>query len=80
MGTPEGKIQIIDTVSQNNLNTVKKHKIFRKFRNIGSRVLGGYPQRLNFKSWRALSKDPILRSCEQMSGMPQGVTLRVKYR
>ena len=45
MGTPEGKIQIIDTeYLKKNLNTVKKHAILRKFRNIGSRVLGCYPR------------------------------------
>ena len=38
MGTPEGTISIIDTVSQNNLNTIEKHKILCKFWKIGSGV------------------------------------------
>ena len=31
MGPPEGKIQKIDTVSQNRLSAIKNYEIWRKF-------------------------------------------------
>ena len=40
MDFPEGKILVIDRVSQNILNTVKKHEISCKFLRIGSKALG----------------------------------------
>ena len=54
IGPPEGKILANNIVSQNRLNIIKNHDIWRKFHEIGSRVLGVTPKRVppgtNFKS------------------------------
>ena len=61
MGIPEGRLLIIDTISQSKLNTIKNIKFDVNFEKsvLGSyeSPLGGYPMRQNFMSWRTLSKN-----------------------